>query len=424
MKQFQNILSQNTSDMSKLLSNFFDRNVDLTQAALSQSSIGMAAKLSPKACVDLLLHLNIPMSKLRSIRRFFSNKSVSIFPSEPAIRNEMAKRLAGSSQIVTGKLLSEKSAVPFAKIETGTLEETLQKACSQLFKSGGLDLYGNFKGELWVKFGADKGENSTKLVFEIFNSSSPNSVKNTQLISFFEGPDTNENIRLFFGKFKSEFEALTEIELNGNHVPVRKFIFGDYHWLCDQFGHQGASSAFPCLFCHVTLEDLRRRSGEPHTPMKQSDNDYIVNEHCVYEARSIKSLQTHYLQNKADKRNDGKLLKNGKKHFSIVRDCLFPVELDHVSPIALHISLGWGHRFFQQLEDHCRNLDAQSEEIYEGIGPLVSALNLTLENDLNINKQAYHSSCFVGNHITKMPANAETLTSVLQKLRTGPTEVL
>ena len=64
MKQFQNILSQNTSDMSKLLSNFFDRNVDLTQAALSQSSIGMAAKPSPKACVDLLLHLNIPMSKL------------------------------------------------------------------------------------------------------------------------------------------------------------------------------------------------------------------------------------------------------------------------------------------------------------------------------------------------------------------------
>ena len=129
------------------------------------------------------------------------------------------------SHVKTGKLLSEKSAVLFAKIETGTLEETLQKACSQLFKSGGLDLYGNFKGELWVKFGADKGENSTKLVCEIFNSSSPNSVKNTQLISFFEGPDTNENIRLFFGKFKSEFEALTEIELNGNHVPVRKFIF-------------------------------------------------------------------------------------------------------------------------------------------------------------------------------------------------------
>ena len=56
----------------------------------------------------------------------------------------------------------------------------------------------------------------------------------------FEATDSFDNIHKMFLPFAEQISNLNFLSLSENErIPVRKFLFGDYHFLCDQFGHQG-----------------------------------------------------------------------------------------------------------------------------------------------------------------------------------------
>ena len=48
--------------------------------------------------------------------------------------------------------------------------------------------------ELWLKLGEDKGHGSFKLNLQLVNTSNPNSMKNTRVISVFKAGDTTANL--------------------------------------------------------------------------------------------------------------------------------------------------------------------------------------------------------------------------------------
>ena len=83
-----------------------------------------------------------------------------------------------------------------------------------------------------------------KLVYEIVNSFNLNKYKNTTVISDFASVDSIANLWNFVFPLRAQF---LDIQTTGK-LSVQKFVFGDYHWICDQLGHQGAAPSFSlCL---------------------------------------------------------------------------------------------------------------------------------------------------------------------------------
>ena len=267
MKQLLNILGSNPEEQIKIMSKFFTQNKNLIISACEKANIFTPSSLDVKSVTDFLLLLNVPMAKLRSIRTFFRNKGFPyLFPPENKIRENLSTR--SKQENIQAGLAEAPSksgpvSVPFAT--TSDLKQQLETLYSVLKENSRLVSHENFNNEIWFKIGADKGGNSTKLVYEIVNSINPNSYRNTTVISLFEGEDSVANLWKFFGPLKAQFLDIQTI----GEFPVQKFVFGDYHWICDQLGHQGAASSFPCVFCLVPQDVLRRRgdaSGQPHTP--------------------------------------------------------------------------------------------------------------------------------------------------------------
>ena len=401
------------SECSVTLANFFKQNIQLAQDTLEKAGYSAFVKLDVKSVLDLKLLLNIPTNKFRLLKTFFENKNIKIFPSEPKLRTEMVSRFDNSSITCTSTACQVQSDTSSPNLTVINLHEKVSDAIKRVKNLHQFVEDFHFQNEVWVKFGADKGGTSTKLVFEIANVSTPNSTHNTELISLFEGTDSYENLMQYFGPLRDQFHGLQSVSSEtGDPVVLRKFLFGDYHWICDQMGHQGASSSFPCVYCLVSHNSLKARTGAPRTPMIKVDHEYMPNPDCVFPRRTKDMFICDLLENQSDTRNGGNTVKNGKYHNSIVREPLFLVDPMHIAPIPLHISLGLGHRFFLLLENQCKAIDMSNGDGHEN-GPLYTRLFHILEQDLKICKQAYHSNCFVGNHVAKIFNNAEKLVEVL-----------
>ncbi len=63
-------------------------------------------------------------------------------------------------------------------------------------------------GELWVKFGGDKGGGSTKFELQICNVEKPNAVNNIILLLIFDGPDNQFNIERTLPDIAFQVQAL------------------------------------------------------------------------------------------------------------------------------------------------------------------------------------------------------------------------
>ena len=61
------------------------------------------------------------------------------------------------------------------------------------------------ESEVWVKIGGDKGADTVKVVFQLCNVISPNSVHNTCV---FEGKDTSTNLQVALDRYKTQVERL------------------------------------------------------------------------------------------------------------------------------------------------------------------------------------------------------------------------
>ena len=68
------------------------------------------------------------------------------------------------------------------------------------------------ESEVWVKIAGDKGADTVKLVFQLCNVHSPNSVQNTCVFAVFEERDTITNLHTALDCYSPKFEHLVATE--------------------------------------------------------------------------------------------------------------------------------------------------------------------------------------------------------------------
>jgi len=124
-----------------------------------------------------------------------------------------------------------------------------------------LDSVQDLQGEHFLMLIGDHGGGSFKLQLQNICTEKPNSPFNGILIGEMEAPDKFENLKVAFGEIAEELKEMDGRELtferDGQQVTrtLRFFLGGDYAFLCENFGHQGASSRSFCLFCDALLSD-------------------------------------------------------------------------------------------------------------------------------------------------------------------------
>ena len=204
----------------------------------------------------------------------------------------------------------------------------------------------------------DKGGSSTKLTAQFVNQINGNSADATNILAMYNGTDCYDNMSEVFSIYYeqlAELMTIRTINVNGRQKGLRIFLVGDYEYLTKYLGHMGPNSSYPCLWCNVSLTELRKpTNGNPHCP-RVKDRQWAENANWAR-----KRTTEQFVQDVADmKSDDGTRSITGHMYHSISKQPLFPLcdGIDHVVPPALHILLGLVVRYFNLLELECRKLD-------------------------------------------------------------------
>ena len=156
-----------------------------------------------------------------------------------------------------------------------------------------------------------------KVCLQVLNTSSPNSKEQTVVVACFESIDTRSNLETGFEKIRESIEKLNNSTWNGKKVVLT--LFGDYQFLCNSFGISGACGKYPCLWCHISKENIQIEDN-----WKDCEN------------RSLETLEHNLEQFK----NSGQKLKNAKECFNVINRPILAIYIDMVCPPYLHILLG------------------------------------------------------------------------------------
>lgn len=204
----------------------------------------------------------------------------------------------------------------------------------------------------------DKGGSSTKLVGQFANQKDGCSADASNILGMFNATDTYDNLSEVFGIYYCQLAELLEIKtilVGGIERRLRIFIYGDYEFLCKYVGHMGPNSTYPCLWCNITLHELRKTTnGTPHCP-RLRDKQWARNANWA----SSRTCE-QYVQDYADMSAlQGTRTITGHMFHSISKKSLIPLpeSVEHIVPPSLHILLGLGVRFFNLVELECRKLD-------------------------------------------------------------------
>jgi hypothetical protein len=214
--------------------------------------------------------------------------------SERQMRKEMAER-SNDLQFHVGieNLQKTKTGapekVPYAKIQS--IKFNIESYLAKQISLGNFIEDEHFKDVLYLKLGADKGGTSTKLCYQIVNLEKCNSAEKTQIICLYEGTDTDSNMRVMFGDYREEVEALSSVNFRGNRtIGVKLYLLGYYKFLCAALGHMGQNALYPCINCLIPLKDLKREQlSNPiiHSPKREGAGGLLGdNPRYLYQRRS------------------------------------------------------------------------------------------------------------------------------------------
>ena len=155
----------------------------------------------------------------------------------------------------------------------------------------------------------------------------------SNIVAMFNAVNTYDNLREVFGIYHSQLAELMEIKsilVNGVDKRLRIFIYGDYEFLCKYLGHMGPSSSYPCLWCNITLQELKKKSeGVPHCP-KVKGSVWQDNANWA-KPRTCEQYVQDY-SDKAAADNDRTI--TGHMFHSISKNPLIPLpeSVDHIVP--------------------------------------------------------------------------------------------
>ena len=208
-------------------------------------------------------------------------------------------------------------------------------------------LLDDFTNEIWILFDGDKGGKHMKFHFEVINTNSSGSVFVVHMFAMYEASDSYDNMAKIILLYRPALIEMQSETFRISGYKVKAFLGGDFHFLDDCLGHQGSAASYPSAKDLVTLEHLRNHGGKPHMPA-----------HCFIDLRSLSDYESSYNENLAEDRMGGDLHKTGKFHESIVARSIFPIALENVVPLVLHIMLGIVLKLYKILLKTAQNLDS------------------------------------------------------------------
>ncbi|XP_072019294.1 uncharacterized protein [Amphiura filiformis] len=356
------------ADIVQTLAQFLRQYPDIALPACKTARISFQTDISPKDAVDLKVLLRLPMSRMRDLRRYLSRLKIRLLPSDRHLYKEMSGRqYMGEESVEVGIINLQKTGqsladTPVAYFRVKCLKDYIASHIEKQLDMNNTWHDDNFNQELWLKIGGDKGGTTTKMAFQLVNQNAPNSSASTNIISMFEATDTYINLKEVFSNLSeqiSELMKVKRIRVGGKMYPLRVFYFGDTEFLCKVFGHMGASSSYPCLWCHVQLKQLRHPNGKAHSPMKKGQDGKWIPDEDWPENRTLHSFQQDIANLLAEEEDGASARVSGRDHHSISKRPILPLPSDikQIVPPSLHIILGLVVRYFKLLETECRKLD-------------------------------------------------------------------
>jgi hypothetical protein len=101
------------------------------------------------------------------------------------------------------------------------------------------------------------GGNSFKFILQVANLEKPNPKHNTHLLLIANCSDKRSNLKTLLEDYSEQAAQLQQMEWRGKKIRV--FLFGDFEFQWKMYGHVGAASTFPCLWCHITMDEKNKK---------------------------------------------------------------------------------------------------------------------------------------------------------------------
>ncbi|EDO30953.1 predicted protein [Nematostella vectensis] len=116
------------------------------------------------------------------------------------------------------------------------------------------------------------------------------------------------------------------------------FAFGDYEYICRMLGISGASGRYPCVWCLIHNQDMRKPP-EERDPIQPRTPEHMEEQ----------------LQNFLNEGNGD--LKKAKDYFNVIHEPLLDIPSDRICVPGLHISIGLFLKFYNLFMTECESLD-------------------------------------------------------------------
>lgn len=281
-----------------------------------------------------------------------------------------------------------------------------------------------FEGNVLVKITADGGQGFFKICMSIFpenysaqsesddsNSGEETGTHNKRKRSLYsEGGTLSKRARLLSVKrvvilciVPKIAETYENVKLlfditNLNNIAF-KFV-SDFKLLLIINGQQGALAMYPCPYCFVSLNDLRKKN----EPVQNNNCD---NPHCSHSEMNIDDNSARRLKTYGDLRGDYEKFQSTGRNMKYTKDCHSTInkplftESDDTTVLEkcivpeLHLLQGFVNHIF-----------------WKGLVPLLGEETALLwPKGLGLISKSYHGNTFEGNACRKLLQNADRLNS-------------
>ncbi|XP_032225986.2 uncharacterized protein LOC5501787 [Nematostella vectensis] len=146
--------------------------------------------------------------------------------------------------------------------------------------------------------------------------------------------DTRNNLCVVSSDYKEQLNLLEKWQ----DKNVVLFAFGDYEYICRMLGISGASGRYPCVWCLIHNQDMRKPP-EERDPIQPRTPEHMEEQ----------------LQNFLNEGNGD--LKKAKDYFNVIHEPLLDIPSDRICVPGLHISIGLFLKFYNLFMTECESLD-------------------------------------------------------------------
>ena len=393
--------SQLDDDLKRVYTEVIKQRKPLFIDCLKEAGIRVSGELTAEQTINLQSLLRMTNNQMRNMRVIFDKFDLNHLASDRQtckLKRKMTEHVS-VEKVETGfiglhKTKKDEKVTPCAYLRVRNLHTFMKE---HIEMDSFVELQDpRFENRWWLYFSGDKGGDHMKYHFEIVNGMGSGAVESVHLYCMFEANDTVENMQKVWSFYHAQVEEMQKegYVLCGKFVYV--FLGGDYHFLDDNLGHQGASATYPSCIDYVQLNDLQNHGGKPHTP---EDCSHVVR-------RTIKQIKLDYTENLVDSRNNSDMHKNGHDHNSICGPLLFPIHtIDQVVPASLHILLGVTLVGYNLMNDECKAIDGeQNSDTTDDENAWISA---SLAHSEALDKQKTHADSII--RLTNLVSRQEAL---------------